>query len=347
MAILVGCAITAGTTYALVNRVQHLIAAASVDPNPNTWIQAAQTQAYDACYLGCSDCGNPSYAYDACAKTAQANVTGIICDGNRMWNWKDRYPPECLAAVGEILKADALAAQQQTYRNQLAIIILTVLGGVVGGWITYKLWKRCTERRPRIAEVTREGASKSRFFRVSPWRTKGAKEKAPRAGKGRVKMLWAISLGLFARKASAYACTGYNPAYNQYFVNSDGTIFGLVHGWLSDCYDQRVCSTSCSTTCSKGSSGGSSSCSQSCTTSCITVTYSDKAPQAFVNDIMPKVKACGFQPADAVGGVVDTRIANWGIERNWWVKISVNGYNITKSTDTDVMILCLHDIGGT
>src|ERR1700761_1364455 len=96
VAILGGCAITAGTTYALVHWVQHLIATAAVNSDPGFWVQEARTMAYEACYNGCNNCSDASYAYKGCAMTAKANLTGVICDGNIMWNWEDRYPDVCL-----------------------------------------------------------------------------------------------------------------------------------------------------------------------------------------------------------------------------------------------------------
>ena len=59
---------------------------------------------------------------------------------------------------------------------------------------------------------------------------------------------------------------------------------------------------------------------------------------------MPKVESCGFKSVDAVEGDVNLRVANALIERNWWVKISVNTYNLTD--ETDLSVVCLHAIGG-
>jgi len=88
MGLLVGGGLFAGTTYALVARVQWLVATATVSSDPNLWMQEARTKAYDVCYHGCDDdCNDPDYAWNACARTALANVTGVVCDGARMWNW--------------------------------------------------------------------------------------------------------------------------------------------------------------------------------------------------------------------------------------------------------------------
>src|SRR6187402_929279 len=72
VAILVGAGITAGTTYALVKHVQHLIATASVSSDPTVWIHQARTDGYEACYNGCNDCHDINFPYNACQKTARA-----------------------------------------------------------------------------------------------------------------------------------------------------------------------------------------------------------------------------------------------------------------------------------
>ncbi|EKD18387.1 hypothetical protein MBM_03380 [Drepanopeziza brunnea f. sp. 'multigermtubi' MB_m1] len=81
----------AGTTYALVKHDRHRIANAQINSDP--------------------------FAYKACQKTASAVVSGVDCNGARMWNCLDRYPTECLEALGNIYKSEALAAKKQTCRN--------------------------------------------------------------------------------------------------------------------------------------------------------------------------------------------------------------------------------------
>lgn len=139
LAAVAGAGITAGTTYAVVHHVQHLITTAHVSSDPAVWSTMAQTKIYDPCYNGCNDCGDINYAYNACQRTAALNLTGVICDGNAMWNWLERYPAPCLEALGDVLKASALANVKQHGRDQLALIILTVLAGVVGGVVVYKV----------------------------------------------------------------------------------------------------------------------------------------------------------------------------------------------------------------
>ena len=337
-AIVAGCAITAGTTYALVRHVQHLIAHAKVDSNPATWMQQARTRAYDACYQGCNDCGDVNWAYNACAMTAKANVTGMTCDGNKMWNWEYRYPIECLQAVGEFYKAMALKKLKQSYRNQLAVTILTILAGILGAILVFNVWRSLTKRCKARADDAREKA------RVWPQKVaySYAEKQSPsskgrnRRGFSRIAVLF-TSFAALLGKTGAYPCAGYGSVVDQYFINSNNTLFGVVHGWISDCYDYTC---DCTTSCSGGDpTTGSSSCSTTCST-CVGV---DEAPSYYVNRTLPKVQACGFKLVDAVEGDVNLRVANALIEKNLWVKISVNTYNI--SGETDPSIACLHDIG--
>ncbi|KAK6540467.1 hypothetical protein TWF694_009261 [Orbilia ellipsospora] len=337
VAILTGCGITAGTTYALVRWVQHLIATAVVSSDPNYWMEEARTKAYDACYLGCNDCNDPSWAYNACTMTAKAVVAGITCDGNQMWNWQDRYPVPCLQAVGEFYKTSALKSLKQSYRNRLAIIILTVLAGVLGAAFVLILWKRATVSLTWRDRETSGACPPPRSLvrKEEEIEEIGKSSNIPKS-RGRLARHFAFFGGLAALvgKANAYSCTGYSSVVNQYFVNNDSTIFGVIHGWLSDCYDyQCACHDVCSGT-------GDS---RSCNTYCSTCTGVDAKPSWYVNQIIPRVQGCGFNLVDKVEGDVSTRIANSLIERNFWVKVSVNTYNLT--TVTDPLVLCLHAIG--
>ncbi|KAK4237411.1 hypothetical protein C8A03DRAFT_34614 [Achaetomium macrosporum] len=380
LALLVGGAITGGTTYALVTRVQNLIANASVDGDKSRWIQTARTTAYDACYYGCNDCSDPSFAYNACQLTARAKVEGVICAGDEMWNWAaaERYPEACLMTVAQLLMGEELERIKQSYRNQLAIIILTVLGGVVGGVITYLLWRRLT-----MSEAQREAAKAKKtdqkknwsIRRPTSWKKKRhhhqpanderppsrrssssscRSSQPPRASLS--SLATAASLTILASSpsvASAYPCTGHEPAWNQFFVSPNNTISGVLHGWLGDCYDRRDCAQKCTTSCSGGSSKGSSrTCSKKCTTSdCRTVVTVTRTPKEYVDAIVPRARECGFTMVDALsgsssGGAVTERVGNARLERDWWVRVSVNGLNVTRRDETDEMVLCLHGIGG-
>jgi hypothetical protein len=333
--ILVGCGITAGTTYALVRWVQHLIATAKVNAEPVVWMQEARTKAYDACYYGCSDCSDTWWAYNACNMTSRAIVPGMTCDGNKMWNWKERYPLECLHAVGEFYKADALKRLKKSYRNRLAIIILTILAGFIGAVIVYMLWKKAATSLKEKARIAREN---SLVWPTKKYPLPDVDEKAsptPRGGRFNRKLVFLGGLAaLSSSKANAYACTGYDNKVNKYFINTNKTMFGVVHGYLADCYDYTC---NCFTTCSGGSM-------PSCTTSCSICTQVATGTASYVKRVMPKVESCGFTVVDAVEGDVNFRVASALIEKNWWVKISVNTYNLTDETDPSVM--CLHAIGG-
>jgi hypothetical protein len=333
-AIVSGCGITAGFTYALVRWVQHLIATAKVNSDPVVWMQEARTKAYDACYYGCNDCSDTSWAYNACNMTSRANVPGMTCDGNKMWNWKERYPLECLHAVGEFYKAKALKGLKQSYRNRLAIVILTVLAGFIGAIVVYKVWMKIATSLKENARVAREN---SLVWPTKKYPQSDVDEKAgatQQGGRFNRKLALLGGLAIFAGKADAYSCTGYDTKIDKYFVNANKTIFGLVHGYLSDCYTYTCdCYTSCT--------GGTM---PSCSTSCSTCVGVDTHTSSYVNRVLPKVESCGFQVVDAVEGDVNMRVASALIEKNWWVKISVNTYNLTDETDQS--ILCLHAIGG-
>jgi hypothetical protein len=335
--VLTGANITAFTTFALVRHVQHEIANAKVSSDPGKWMQIARTEAYDACYYGCNDCDDTDWAYNACKMTARANVTGVICDGNLMWNWAARYPIDCLKAVGEFYKAEALRKLKQTYRNQLAVIILTVLAGIIGAVITCKIWN-CTAA---ICQARARSHPSSGPFRYQA----ASKEPSPppyflpkmRGGgrsAGRIALITTAFASIVSR-SRAYPCTGYGPIADQYFINANQTLYGVVHGWFSDCYDYTC---SCTTSCVGGGGDGSEG---SCSTTCSTCTASDAAPIEYVNATLGHVKACGFELVDAVDGDVNMRVANPLIEKKWWVKISVNKFNLTDVTDPS--IFCLHD----
>ncbi len=55
----------------------------------------------------------------------------------------------------------------------------------------------------------------------------------------------------------------------------------------------------------------------------------------------------GFSLVDGPTGGEDAgvRVAHAGIERTWWVRVSVNDYNVTDPHETDNQVWCLHSIG--
>jgi hypothetical protein len=133
----------------------------------------------------------------------------------------------------------------------------------------------------------------------------------------------------------AYPCAGYGPIADQYFINANKTLYGKVHGWFSNCYDYTC---GCTTTCLGTGGDGSGTW---CFTTCMTCTTSDTAPIKYVKAALGHVKACGFELVGGVDGDVNMRVANPLIEKEWWVKISVNKFNLTDVTDPS--IFCLHD----
>ena len=301
-AFLVGSAITAGTTYAVVRSVQHAIATAQVSSDPQVWINAAKTRAYNACYNGCDDCDDVDFAYNACAKTASVTVPGIVCNASSMWNWAEKYPQECLRALGEIYRAEALRHAKQHARNRLALIILTVAAGLVGGIITYVLVGWAASRRER---------------------------RSPR----KVVMVGAM-LGLGVGSTRGFPCMG-GKDNDQYFVNADQTLYGTVHGWVSGCSHYTYpCGESCT--------GWSSISGPTCTTDYCTGISVDEVPSYYVSAAMKRVQQCGFEPVSKLPGNASIRIANALIERNLWVKVSVNQLNLTQVTDPS--IVCLHEL---
>jgi hypothetical protein len=338
LAILIGCAITGGSTYALARDVQRSIANSrrAVDSGDyKHWMHIARTKVYDACYYGCRNCNNPNYAYDACAKTAEVNITGAICDGNVMWNWKDRYPIPCLEAMGEICKKDVFNSARRNHLKNLGFIVLTVLAGIVSGAFTYGIfWCWVSQHRKHRAARAHQRSNawpqppsplpssmwESGTEKTSTPSKMGVAPPPPKASKktGRRSLSWGqlsiAALATLPGKTAAYPCTGYNDVANQYFVDANRTTFGVVHGWMSNCYRSRK------------------------------RTRRNVTPRGYVNDILPSVVGCGFELVDAVEGNTILRIANPLIEKEWRVTISVNGYNLTSSTETDQSIGCLHDI---
>ncbi|KAI3322153.1 hypothetical protein HD806DRAFT_139279 [Xylariaceae sp. AK1471] len=343
LALLVGSAITTGTTYALVVRVSKLIRNAKVSSDPAVWMNQVRIRDYDPCYLGCDDCTDTEYSYKACIRTAsiQTGNPNITCDGTKIWNWADRYPIACLSARGEHYRNIKLEALKQDYRNQLAIIILTVLGGLVGGMIVYAYWMHKTAKMRERAQ-----AAASHW---PGWRRREARVRRH----NRIKTAIFGLLPVFAKGANAYLCVK-GGSVNMYLTNRDRTISVNVRGWLSDCYDETHCTwkwnysaPNCSfpSCLDRGYSVLGCSAQECMVQSCQTTTYIRKTPLDFVRDILPQIKQCNFRAPHGRYPVASLRLANPGFEKNWWVRIDVNGYNVTNPEETDWEIACLHSVG--
>ncbi|KAK0643965.1 hypothetical protein B0T16DRAFT_447771 [Cercophora newfieldiana] len=342
IAILVGLGLAGGTSYLVHARVQNLLANAAVDGDLAHWKRKAQYDVYDACYQGCTSCDDPNFAFNACKMTAQAVVKGANCDGNAMWNWRveHRYPDACLGAVAKILMGEALESLKKSYRGQYGLLALTIIGGLIAGFITFKLL-RCATMAPAERRATKSSFGKSA--------KNIAKASGKRAGTTNGKKLFTVLLGLFsargARAVVNYPCAGRDPAWFQFFQSPDLKIGGVVHGWFSECHDKQECHKKCKNTCTTNSSGVRT-CKDTCHDECTKVVVVGREPRVFVDRVTPKVRACGFQLKDEPDGKqLVARIGNAGIEKNHWVKISVNGFNVTDPNKTDEMIMCLHRIG--
>ncbi|KAL5352804.1 hypothetical protein ACLOAV_002752 [Pseudogymnoascus australis] len=131
LAILIGCAITGASTYAIARGVQQRVAEyrdTQNTENRGQWIELARLK-YDVCYDRCKDCDEPSYTHKACAETAKIEVTGVICDANVMRNWEDRYPTACLEALAAIYKRNDIKRVEGFYSALFLFVIFTVLAG--------------------------------------------------------------------------------------------------------------------------------------------------------------------------------------------------------------------------
>ncbi|KAH9906856.1 hypothetical protein F4778DRAFT_800817 [Xylariomycetidae sp. FL2044] len=352
LALMVGIAITTSTTWALATWVQRLVDNARIPADPQRWMQEARAKDWDPCYQGCDDCDDPSYAWDACVRTAL--VGAVDCDARNTWNWADRYPEACLLGRGAQYRERALEDLRQSYRDRLAIILLTVLAGVLGGCAVYALWKRATAGNRARAEGVAQSWPGWRANRIRaklrPHRVHGHSHGHGQRIKGffaaAVLALCGTRKGAAAAAAHAtWPCVvGPGSLYDAYFTNGNRTISVSVHGWLSECQHVTTCEPVCSPACSQFG------CATVCDPVCTQHREVRRRPQEYVDAAAVRVRQCGFEDlvdADAsLAQQAHLRVANPGIERHWWVKISVNAYNVTDPRDTDPMVRCLHDIGG-
>ncbi|KAI0482523.1 hypothetical protein GGR56DRAFT_670393 [Xylariaceae sp. FL0804] len=355
LAVLLGGAVGAGSTYAIVRHVERLVATAEVDPSPQRWMDESRVRDYDPCYDGCADdCADPAFAHAACLRTAAAGAgAGIVCDGRAMWNWAERYPAACLRAGGEVYRAAALDVLRDKYRSELKVIILAVGAGLLVGWGVYYFWFKFTARlRARGAEPPVPAA------RASTWSGRGSLNNrrprspppAPVPGARRKKFMTALVAFLAGRPVRGWPCVGYGAPRDVYFANANRTVFGRVRGWLSDCEETNICAryfgTATSTMYAAEEDDTENDESQFRPPACYTGVRASRLPSQYVDDVLPRIiEGCGFQLQPAAGAAALARVAHPGIERDWWVTISVSGYNVTDPDETDPDVWCLHDIG--
>lgn len=77
------------------------------------------------------------------------------------------------------------------------------------------------------------------------------------------------------------------------------------------------------------------------------IVVTDRTPQNYIDAIMPKIKACGWDIVNTTlnGGSITTRVANAGIEKKYRVRIIVSGLNVTDPKKTDSEVVRLYDRG--
>ncbi|KAH7312794.1 hypothetical protein BKA65DRAFT_516676 [Rhexocercosporidium sp. MPI-PUGE-AT-0058] len=308
-----------------------IIASVHVSSDPTYWMERARNEAYGICYDGCYDCLNPSVIETACRLTAIVEVPGVICDFSQIWTWDgaSKYPEKCLVAVGDIYKEDALAWKRFWYKP------LYLLAFSAAAWIGFNSF-----------HLSRGVLDKYRAFEYPP-RYQRIETPSPgplistrKSSNVKIPLLaTAIVLLALPSPVLGYTCTS-QPAYNALFSNADDTIYGVIHGWLSSCYEE---SYSCGETCTSSGSLGD----RSCDTIYCGQERTAKAPRHYVNQAAERVVDCGFRMVDFVPGVVDRRIPNPRIEGKLWVKLAVNRFNGTDSggeSRVDEMVKCLYDI---
>jgi hypothetical protein len=146
IALCAGGFIAAALAIPIILWVQNLRHRTKLMSNPDYWVKYAKKEDYDPCYYGCNDCLDTAYAYKACLRTAAILIgdPSITCDGTKIWNWADRYPEACLRARGEYYLQKELRALRNDFQFSLGYIGLPVVGGLVGGVLVYRLWKKTT-----------------------------------------------------------------------------------------------------------------------------------------------------------------------------------------------------------
>lgn len=308
----------------------HYIASISIPLDPPHWSQIAREQAYNICYDGCNDCLDVSSIATACLLTTKVQISGVICDAQQMWTWDSydaKFPQECLGAVGELYREDALRRKRFWWK---ALYALTLLAFPAGYGVFLGAKWGVTKIQAREGNVWGGDRGEARP------RVRTSNNSSARNIDSRTPLLAAAILTLaFTPQVDAYACLK-GQAYNQLFTDPSRTLFGVVHGWLSNCKDE---SYSCGETCTRTSSGGSSW--DDCNTNWCNREEVEKTPQMYVNAVVPWIQRCGLKLVDHVPEIIDKRVANPNIEGRFWVKISVNRINSTDGAGLDKYVNCL------
>jgi hypothetical protein len=290
--------------------VNHLVKTARISQGADHWVDIARHQTYDLCYNGCNDCLDVDRIENACLMTRKVTIPGMDCDASKIWTWADRYPLDCLVAVGNIYKYNALW-WKKFWLGALWLLNLLSVG-------VYMV----------VYAISESVFDKARRHPVRPRRRNST-----------TPLLNAFAVSLLAvamlPPVAAYRCTQMGPTYDQHFINEDGSLYGVIHGWLSNCYDESYsCGESCSTTTSDGRT--------SCDPTWCSQPRLDKPPSNYVDHAAHRVMSCDFRLTRTVPGVVNKRIANPRIEGKLWVKVSVNHFNGSDGVFEQVQ--CLYDM---
>lgn len=300
-----------------------------VDPNPNNWIAKAR-KSYSMCYDGCNDCHDLAVPYRACQDTTRLDIQGIACDASQMWNWaNDKYPQECLEALGKLFKSDALADMKQSLKEQFAMVGLCVLLGSLAALLIYYIWPR--HRKAASTHLPNRSPRVSRRTRPPSYSQGGMALTSPRS---------LIAAAYLTTGVHGFACYG-RGTHDQYFSNANKTISGLIHGWVSDCQNESM---QCGETCTWHHSPyfWSPAVIPACTTNWCNHERETASPKSYVLAASRLVEHCGFSLVNSRSHDVPLRIPNPKIERDMWVKISVDKFNVTEETDPAVR--CLYEI---
>ncbi|KAH7385136.1 hypothetical protein BKA64DRAFT_712257 [Cadophora sp. MPI-SDFR-AT-0126] len=335
LAILLGICASLPSAYFGWQLASKVLASVQVSSNEAHWIGRARSEAYDLCYDGCNDCLDVKSIESACRLTAVVEVSGVPCDASLLWTWGNdaKYPHECLVVIGDIFKNEELAWKRFWYKPLYLVALLVATG------IGFLVWTialgildglQVFEPRPREYQPIKQASARPK---ISAKRQSAPNINTPLLATALLLLSLPVPVG-------AYACRT-QPAHNALFSSPDNTLYGVIHGWISSCYDETY---SCGESCTSSASSGE----KSCDVIYCSQTRTAKTPRDFVNEAAERVTRCGFRMVDYVPGVVDMRVPNPRIEGTLWVKIAVNRFNVTTGdggqSEVDGMVKCLYDI---
>lgn len=338
----IGVLVFAGTLTGMIILTSRFISSLRVSSSRAYWSNLARTDVYELCYDGCDDCLDVSTIYNACKLTAsvQSSVPDdVTCNALDIWYWDDeaRFPSECLDAVGIKLKEDALKRKRFWWK---ALYLLCPIVAIGLGWVVYSVLFWWLQRFESLDSRPWTG-----FKKRSVSHHNGGSGRS--SSRSPLLAATIIAFLMIPPQVSAYACIR-DPAHDQLFANPANTIYGVIHGWLSNCYTS---SSSCGETCTYTTTtyAGRPSSERDCQTRYCDEPVSDRRPREYVNEAWKLVGPCGFRRVDYVPGVVDRRIPNPRIEGRLWVKISVGRFNTTleggeENGVLDEQIKCLYGI---